>query len=689
MIALFGAWLAAFGAAQLVPGTQTPMKVVDYDGIEVSVPASWPVIDLAATPAQCVRFDRSAVYLGREGDNPDCPAHLVGRADGLQIEPIVPGTTPAATHTITVDGEPVQVAPFSAASGESVEVLAAQGVQVIFSYAPHGSVTQHIAAKLTITSGTVAAPAQSSPEPAAATAAPEVKATAGLTIYTGEAFDACTAPSLSTMSAWRSASPYQGIGIYLGGVNAACAQPNLTSAWVSSVEAAGWSLIPTYVGLQAPCNAPNFYTIDPSNAAGEGTAAADDAIAQAASVGIGGGNPIYFDMEAYPTGGSCTQAVLAFLDAWTAELRANGYLSGIYSSAASGIADLVANTGVASPDDIWFADWNGDATVFNDPYIPNGDWYSHQRIHQYAGGHNETWGAVTINIDSDYSDGAVAQGSASTTTPPGMPTAVSATAANATAKVSWSAPSQTGSDPILHYIVTAAPGAASTTVAATARTATVRGLKNGTTYTFTVAATSAAGTGAASAPSNPVTPGPPTNSITVTSVTPGDLGPGATATVTIVGTSFHAGATITTTAGGVTAATPKVVSGTKITVKLTIAATAPAGSYDVTVANTAGGSATCTGCLTIDAAPAITSVQPSGLAPGATNQIVTLTGTNFVAGLTATIAGSKITLVSTAYVSATSITLTVDVAAKTPAGHHTITVTNPDLGQASAVLAVT
>ncbi|MES2032702.1 MAG: hypothetical protein V4466_00875, partial [Pseudomonadota bacterium] len=31
---------------------------------------------------------------------------------------------------------------------------------------------------------------------------------------------------------------------------------------------------------------------------------------------------------------------------------------------------------------------------------------NHQRIHQFRGGHNETWGGTTINIDSDYVDGA-------------------------------------------------------------------------------------------------------------------------------------------------------------------------------------------------------------------------------------------------------------------------------------------
>ena len=38
--------------------------------------------------------------------------------------------------------------------------------------------------------------------------------------------------------------------------------------------------------------------------------------------------------------------------------------------------------------------------------VPSTAWANHQRIHQYRGGHDDTYGGVTINIDSDYVDGA-------------------------------------------------------------------------------------------------------------------------------------------------------------------------------------------------------------------------------------------------------------------------------------------
>jgi hypothetical protein len=98
-------------------------------------------------------------------------------------------------------------------------------------------------------------------------------------------------------------------------------------------------------------------------------------------------------------------------------------------------------------------------------------------------------------------------GSAST---PGAPTAVSATAGDSSAKVSWTAPPDNGG-PITSYKITPLIGSTAqtpTTVSGSppATGATVSGLTNGTAYTFTVQAINAAGTSAASSPSSSVTP---------------------------------------------------------------------------------------------------------------------------------------------------------------------------------------
>ena len=109
------------------------------------------------------------------------------------------------------------------------------------------------------------------------------------------------------------ASPYRAIGIYIGGANAACSQPNLSATWVSQESVAGWHMVPIYVGLQSPSNSCGCAGISPASASAQGTAAAQDAVVDAQAIGMGGGNPIYFDMEAYNRTSTNTAAVLAFL----------------------------------------------------------------------------------------------------------------------------------------------------------------------------------------------------------------------------------------------------------------------------------------------------------------------------------------------------------------------------------------
>lgn len=226
-------------------------------------------------------------------------------------------------------------------------------------------------------------------------------------VFTGEGFDACSAPSARTMKAWLS-SPYRAVGVYIGGLNRACTQPNLTPEWVAAQTAAGWHLIPTWVGLQAPTSAcSSCAKLSSSQATAQGAAEAIAAVEAASALAMGPGSPIYFDMESYSQTSSATAATLAFLEAWTSKLHQLGYVSGVYSSSASGIEDLAGQlgSGYELPDHLWIANWNG-STSTADPVVPASAWALHQRIHQYRGGHNETYGGVTINIDNDYVDAA-------------------------------------------------------------------------------------------------------------------------------------------------------------------------------------------------------------------------------------------------------------------------------------------
>jgi len=126
-------------------------------------------------------------------------------------------------------------------------------------------------------------------------------------------------------------------------------------------------------------------------------------------------------------------------------------------------------------------------------------------------------------------------------TPPSAPTAVSATAGDAQATVTWSAPSDDGGSTITSYTVTSSPGGNTCAWTSGPLSCTVTGLTNGTGYTFTVTATNAAGTGPASSPSDPVTPGTPPSAPTSVSATAGD----ASATVSWSAPSDDGGSTIT------------------------------------------------------------------------------------------------------------------------------------------------
>jgi hypothetical protein len=91
---------------------------------------------------------------------------------------------------------------------------------------------------------------------------------------------------------------------------------------------------------------------------------------------------------------------------------------------------------------------------------------------------------------------------------PGTPRNVSAVAGNERATVSWAAPDSDGGSPITNYVVTPYIGttAQTPTTVGNVTEAVLKGLTNGTTYTFTVRARNAVGDGPESAASNSVTP---------------------------------------------------------------------------------------------------------------------------------------------------------------------------------------
>ena len=101
-------------------------------------------------------------------------------------------------------------------------------------------------------------------------------------------------------------------------------------------------------------------------------------------------------------------------------------------------------------------------------------------------------------------------------TVPGAPTGLSATAGDAQASLSWTAPTDDGGSEVTGYTVEYKQSSVSdwsgvSTVTATGTTATVTGLTNGASYDFRVSATNSVGTGEASAvvTATPEAPPPP------------------------------------------------------------------------------------------------------------------------------------------------------------------------------------
>lgn len=247
--------------------------------------------------------------------------------------------------------------------------------------------------------------------------------------HTGLGFDTCYSPTLDTMRTWRKHSPYEVIGIYIGGNSATClahSEENLTKDWVDQVHAMGWRTIPTFVGYQAECATynkngqrqkfPHRMSNNAKVAATQGKDEGKKAVALMKVRGLGPNNPIYLDMEAWDTkNAKCTDAVFAFTDAWNREVRKAGYVTGFYSSAASGINAIVTYTQASqsfmAPDALWFARWDDKGSSARDvgsrQYLPDNVWADQERIKQFKGGHKETYGGVTINIDSNFVDGPV------------------------------------------------------------------------------------------------------------------------------------------------------------------------------------------------------------------------------------------------------------------------------------------
>jgi len=164
----------------------------------------------------------------------------------------------------------------------------------------------------------------------------------------------------------------------------------------------------------------------------------------------------------------------------------------------------------------------------------------------------------------------------------------------------------------------------------------------------------------------------------ITSINPTAFGQGATnAKLTIKGSNFVSGATVSVSSGSVTVSSVTVASSTKLTAKVSVASNATPGTYSVSVTNPGASAATCTNCLTIDIGPQVTSTSPSTGARG-TTESVRVFGANFMLGAAVTI-NKGVSIGSTRFINSGEIDIVIQITS-TKAGPRTVTVKNPDSG---------
>jgi hypothetical protein len=230
--------------------------------------------------------------------------------------------------------------------------------------------------------------------------------------FNGKGFDTCAAPSTSQMQAWWTNTPWSWVGVYIGGAVRGCSQPNLTSSWMNTTYSQGWRHTLIWVGPQAPCTTFSArISYDSATAYQQGK---DEAVkAYNALIALGftnnaSGTPVVYDMEGYTNDATCKAAVKQFMQGWVDQLAvAPAQVSGVYGSACNSyLSDLA--TMARPPQFVWAANWDNNPSTSTLSCVSGASWASHQRLKQYQGDHNDTYGGVTLNIDSNCANGPVA-----------------------------------------------------------------------------------------------------------------------------------------------------------------------------------------------------------------------------------------------------------------------------------------
>lgn len=325
-------------------------------------------------------------------------------------------------------------------------------------------------------------------------------------------------------------------------------------------------------------------------------------------------------------------------------LASNGFGSSAFSNTAmSVVAGQLSNP----PANVTAAMGNGKATISFTPPVPNGSSIvMSYTVTASPGGKTVTGSASPLTMvglmnGTSYSFTVTAFNSSGSSAPslpsvgvipatlPGAPTAVTALGGNGQATVSFNPPLSNGGSAVTSYTVTSNPGAF--TVSGVAGPLIMKGLTNGTVYTFTVRATNAMGTGPVSAVTLAVKPGTVPGAPAIGTATAGIGQASVTFTAPVSnGGNPITSYTATSAPGGFTA--------TKATSPITVTGLTGGSSYSFTVTAT-------TVIGTGAPSQASNAVTPKAAVPGAPTAVTAVRGnTQATVAFTAPLAnGSAIT----------------------------------------------
>ncbi|MFI1014444.1 glycoside hydrolase domain-containing protein [Streptomyces sp. NPDC020965] len=244
---------------------------------------------------------------------------------------------------------------------------------------------------------------------------PDTTADTAVTFH-GLVFDACRAPRLAAMRAWRASSLYGAIGVPYGGRGRDCPdQPGLDRRWIAEVHRMGWRVLPIFVGSQSPCaltdRSPRAAPIGATPAL-QGEREGYEAIARGRVLGLGRGSALYLGLRAYDLGNTgCVRATLDFIRAWDREVRRRGYVPGLHSDADSGARHMerARREGASDlPSVLWFTRWTGRPSLHGEESLHPYAWRAKRRIHQYGGPATERYGGHALTVARSLADAPVA-----------------------------------------------------------------------------------------------------------------------------------------------------------------------------------------------------------------------------------------------------------------------------------------